>query len=82
MKLYLELNHYDTKSLIHGVDYHKGLEDGRRCGRVHEYMTRSCKPIVFTEEELGASLELHPERFVEVIPLRDNLTIESIVCGE
>ena len=43
---------------IHGVDYTKGLEDGRHCGVRHLYQTKCCRPILHTEEECWASEEL------------------------
>ena len=42
----------------HGIDYHKGLEDGRACGRVHFVQTRKCHPVVFDEEQ-AASIPAH-----------------------
>jgi hypothetical protein len=35
---------------VHGVDYTKGLEDGRHCGVNHPYVTKACRPVLYTEE--------------------------------
>lgn len=36
---------------VHGVDYHKGLEDGKVCLRIHEYDTKQCRPVLYTDEQ-------------------------------
>jgi hypothetical protein len=36
---------------IHGVDYFKGLKDREQCGRIHEYETKHCRPILYTDED-------------------------------
>lgn len=67
MKLYLQrIEPPEGEDLpIHGVDYHKNVPP-EGCGRRHEFSTRSCRPIVFTEEEMLR--DSHPERFVELTP--------------
>ena len=62
-KMYLVLA--DPKRGVHGVDYVKGLEDGRTCGRVHEFQTRDCHPLYITEEELDY---YYPDQVVEIRP--------------
>ena len=42
---------------VHGVDYIKGLEDGRTCGLNHPYWTTKCRPILFTEEDKEKSFK-------------------------
>jgi hypothetical protein len=83
MKLYLwlitdEEGRVPEHAPVHGVDYKKG----NPCGRSHEYHTRDCKPIVFTEGEILESLKRHPEQYVELVFLRTGKEIESIVWGE
>ena len=42
---------------IHGVDYTKGLEDGRHCGVRHPYQTRFCRPILYKREDCSWAKE-------------------------
>ena len=50
--MYLRLNPPETQNAIHGVDYTKGLEDGRQCGVVHPYNTVRCRPVLYTYREM------------------------------
>lgn len=52
---------------VHGVNYRKGLEDGRECGRVHEFHTRCCKPVAYTEEQ-AKRFALSTDELVELEP--------------
>lgn len=74
MKLYLQYNGDEKQEAIHGVDYHKGLEDGRTCGKRHEFMTKNCVPVVYTEEELYGNLD----NFVELKSWYLNKTISGV----
>lgn len=49
MKIYLMRNSNESR---HGVDYRHGLKKGQECGRIHEFNTRSCRPVFFTEDDV------------------------------
>ena len=51
--MYLQLNPEETQNAVHGVDYTKGLEDGRQCGKVHPYHTVKCRPVLYRKEDIG-----------------------------
>jgi hypothetical protein len=84
MKLYLMVS--NRPGQVHGVDYTRGLEDGRKCGKVHEFCTKTvngkCCVVLWTEEEAGRGPELKPDEWVELTPVRSEKKIESIVWGE
>lgn len=60
-RYFLQLNTPEIREKIHGVDYFKNEQE---CGRKHEFMTKNCHPILFTEAEIDG---WDPEaNFVEV----------------
>jgi hypothetical protein len=70
MTQYLYLQNYPA---VHGVDYRGGLEEGQECGRVHEFATRKCQPIIYTQEQKDRlSYPTDQDRWVEVTPFRDD----------
>lgn len=60
---------------VHGVDYTKGLEDGRHCGVRHLYQTKYCRPVLYTEKD-GM---MYKEERVEYDSLTDE---EKLELGE
>lgn len=77
MKLYLRRNVPPSEKIpVHGVDYRKGKD----CGVAHEFMTRDCKPIFFTQSDFDDSH--FQEEFVELTPFELGATIQNIVWGE
>jgi hypothetical protein len=60
---------------IHGVDYIKGLEDGRHCGKFHPYNTVRCRPVLYVEDGIFES----EYKFVNYDSLTDK---EKLELGE
>jgi hypothetical protein len=80
MRLYMKRNPLETRNAVHGVDYHRGLEDGRECGTVHEFMTKNCQPVIFTEDEKN---DWHnQEGFVEVVRFGLEDANDFVECAE
>jgi hypothetical protein len=72
MKLYVKLitdenGDVPESAPVHGVDYRKG----HPCGRSHEFHTRNCKPVVFTQDDVDSSKER--ELYVELTPFRSDV---------
>lgn len=65
--MYLRLNPKNTQTAVHGVDYTKGLEDGRHCGKVHFYNTVKCRPVLYDLEDV----ENDPEGYLDYEVLSD-----------
>ena len=63
---------------VHGVDYHKGLEDGRVCLRVHEYETKHCRPVLYTDEQ-KESWHYKSNEWVDYESLTER---EKLILGE
>lgn len=63
--------------LLHGVDYTKGLEDGRHCGIRHPYYTTACRPMLYTEKD--AMTMGKPDTWVDYDTLSDE---EKLELGE
>jgi hypothetical protein len=55
--MYLRINPEGNRNAVHGVDYTKGLEDGRQCGKVHPYNTVKCRPVLYKEEDIVSGQE-------------------------
>lgn len=62
---------------VHGIDYTKGLEDGRLCGKVHEFMTLYCRPLLLTKEEAQKNW-----KFDEVVNYDELSDQEKLLLGE
>jgi hypothetical protein len=74
MKLFLCRYDKETREAIHGVDYMKGVPEGG-CGTRHEFHTRECHPVVYTEEEKE---RLPGNDWVELVPFR----VDAELTGE
>jgi len=75
MKLYLHRNQRLRgfgDFPIHGKDYTKGTEN-KECGIPHEFRTRGCKPVFFTQEDVDASGS--PDDYVEIVPFHGGMEI-------
>lgn len=56
--MFLVKNSEETQKAVHGVDYTKGLEDGRHCGKVHPYHTVKCRPVLYTGHSWASETDL------------------------
>lgn len=72
MKVYLLLNSPEPISAycINGVDYKKGIPVGKVCGKAHEYVTKDCIPVFYTEKEKEKLSLDEKERLVELVPFK------------
>jgi len=61
LKFYLSRNLKEIRETIHGEG---GYQANSGCGKTHEFMTRKCSPILFTEEDVKDLSFL--DEFVEV----------------
>ena len=62
---------------VHGIDYTKGLEDGRPCGKIHEFLTVYCRPLLLTKEEAQKSW-----KFDEIVDYDKFSDREKLLLGE
>lgn len=66
-KLYLHKIDERLRDTVHGLGgYHKENDSG--CNQKHEFWTKNCKPVAFTEEEVAAWTN---GDFVEIITWDD-----------
>lgn len=68
--LYLCKNEEKTLTAVHGVDYHNGLGPNDTCGRVHKYHTKHCRPVLYTDKDIGL-LGSDRDRFIPYTSLSD-----------
>lgn len=61
---------------IHGVDYMKGILPGHFCGRIHEYQTRNCRVVLWTDKQKYSD---DPNTWVSYDELSDR---EKLTLGE
>lgn len=66
MKLYVQRIPKELEGKIHGIDY--GFETP--CGRKHEFQTRNCCPVVYTEEQFRNHVS--KDDFVELVMFRED----------
>jgi len=71
--MYLRRNPQETQSAVHGVDYHKSLEDGTVCNRVHEFNTVHCRPVLYMEPQSDSA------QYIDYDGLSDR---EKLILGE
>lgn len=74
-KLFVCLLPEKKRNETHGVDYVKGVN----CGRKHEYVTRNCKPVFYTEEEVNVWGPGSIGEFIELTPFATNSPEESAI---